>query len=40
MSGENAMLGIRTALQMQPYLKNGDKLELSSKTMPEQQNRL
>ena len=27
-SGENAMLGIRTALQMQPYLKNGDKLEL------------
>lgn len=27
-SGENAMLGIQTALQMQPYLKNGDKVEL------------
>ena len=27
-SGENAMLGIRTALQMQPYLNNGDKVEL------------
>ena len=27
-SGENAMLGIRTALQIQPYLNNGDKVEL------------
>lgn len=27
-SSENTMLGIRTALQMQPYLKNGDKVEL------------
>ena len=27
-SGENALLGIRTALQMRPYLTNGDKIEL------------
>lgn len=27
-SGENTILGIRTALQMQPYLHNGDKVEL------------
>lgn len=27
-SGDNAVLGIQTALQMQPYLKNGDKVEL------------
>jgi len=27
-SGESALYGIRTALQLQPYLKNGDKLEL------------
>ena len=27
-SGENVMLGIRTALELQPYLYNGDKIEL------------
>ncbi|MGW8161851.1 MAG: ABC transporter substrate-binding protein, partial [Desulfobulbales bacterium] len=27
-SGESALYGIRTALQLQPYLKNGDKVEL------------
>ncbi|MGW8161764.1 MAG: ABC transporter substrate-binding protein [Desulfobulbales bacterium] len=27
-SGDNALLGIRTALQLQPYLTNGDKIEL------------
>lgn len=27
-SGDSALLGIRTALQMQPYIKNGDKVEL------------
>jgi len=27
-SGENALLGVRTALQLQPYLNNGDKVEL------------
>lgn len=27
-SGESALLGIRTALQMRPYLTNGDKIEL------------
>lgn len=38
-SGENALLGIRTALHMQPYLKNGDKIELvveDNKGTPEQ----
>jgi branched-chain amino acid transport system substrate-binding protein len=28
-SGESALLGIQTALQMQPYLDNGDKIELA-----------
>jgi branched-chain amino acid transport system substrate-binding protein len=28
-SGENALLGIRTALQIRPYLTNGDKIELA-----------
>lgn len=27
-SGDNALLGIKTALQMQPLLKNGDRVEL------------
>lgn len=27
-SGDNALLGIKTALELQPYLKNGDKIEL------------